>query len=103
MLGALAFSPADKAPSANHEPAAKATSGMNGDEYVVQKGDTLSRIAQRFLGSADQWKQIADANSLQNPNQLSVGQKLDIPKHGSSSAAPASRSEDNEATPDKAQ
>jgi len=45
-------------------------------EYVVQAGDTLSRIAQRFNTTVDA---IVRANNLSNPNNLSVGQRLIIP------------------------
>ena len=45
-------------------------------EYVVQAGDTLSRIAQRFNTTVDA---IVRANNLSNPNSLSVGQRLIIP------------------------
>jgi LysM repeat protein len=91
--------PADESTSADREAAVQATSG---EEYVVQKGDTLSGLAERFLGSAGQWKQIADANALQNPDMISVGQKLSIPQ-GSNEAEPASRPLDDEANPDQAQ
>ena len=88
--------PAPADTSADREAAQQA--GLNGEEYVVQSGDTLSGLAERFLGSADQWKQIADANGLQNPDMISVGQKLEIPQNG---AAPASGSTDDEAAPEQ--
>ena len=50
-----------------------------GEEYVVQDGDTLSSIAKEKLGSEDKWQDIAQANKLDNPDQLQVGQKLVIP------------------------
>jgi nucleoid-associated protein YgaU len=55
----------------------------------VQKGDTLSKIAERTLGSADHWKQIADANALSNPDMISVGQKLAIPQGAEPAAKPS--------------
>ena len=51
----------------------------SGEEYVVQQGDTLAKIAQEKLGSADKWKDIAEANNIDNPNALQVGQRLTIP------------------------
>ncbi|MCP5149708.1 MAG: LysM peptidoglycan-binding domain-containing protein [Ectothiorhodospiraceae bacterium] len=48
-------------------------------EYVVKSGDTLSRIAERLLGSAGKWSVIAEVNRLTNPDRLRVGQKLLIP------------------------
>lgn len=45
-------------------------------EYTVVKGDTLSKIAQKFnIRMYD----IMSLNELQNVNRLSVGQKLNIP------------------------
>jgi LysM repeat protein len=48
-------------------------------EYIVQSGDTLSAIAQRFLGARGNWQAIANANNISNPNSLRVGQRLLIP------------------------
>lgn len=45
-------------------------------EYVVQKGDTLSKIGQKF---GVQWKDIASLNQIKNVNLIRVGQKLKIP------------------------
>ena len=44
--------------------------------YVVKKGDVLGRIAQD-LGVTVQ--ALAEANRLENPNQLSIGQVLIVP------------------------
>jgi LysM repeat protein len=44
--------------------------------YVVQPGDTLTRIAARFGVTV---QAIADANRLANPNAIVVGQTLTIP------------------------
>ena len=50
--------------------------------YVVQPGDTLSALAQRFYGKASLYPKIFEANRdiLSNPNLIKVGQKLRIPK-----------------------
>lgn len=52
-------------------------------QYVVQAGDTLMSIAQRFNTTADA---IARANNISNVNIIHVGQILIIP--GTSSPAP---------------
>ncbi len=44
--------------------------------YVVQPGDNLYRIGQRFNMS---WVEIAEANGIVNPNHILVGQELTIP------------------------
>lgn len=51
------------------------------ETYVVVKGDTLSKIAKHFYGSANSWKKIFDANTdvLKDPNKIFPGQKLKIP------------------------
>jgi nucleoid-associated protein YgaU len=48
-------------------------------EYVVVKGDTLSRIALAFYGDSKRWPEIAAANHLPDPGTISVGQRLIIP------------------------
>lgn len=52
-------------------------------EYVVQKGDTLSKIGQK-LGV--NWKDIASLNQIKNVNLIRVGQKLKVP--GKTQATP---------------
>ena len=50
-------------------------------QYVVQKGDNLSKIAKNLLGNANAWKQIFEANRdvLDNPDKIFPGQTLKIP------------------------
>lgn len=50
-------------------------------EYIVQKGDTLYKIARRFYGKEQDWRRIWQANidKLPDPNNLKVGMKLIIP------------------------
>jgi nucleoid-associated protein YgaU len=50
-----------------------------GKKYIVQPGDTLSKIARRFLGTEQAWRDIAQLNNIDNPNRLFVGQPLFIP------------------------
>lgn len=49
--------------------------------YVVQAGDTLSRVATRVYGDASKWEVIYKANRgiLTTPQSLKVGQTLTIP------------------------
>jgi len=49
--------------------------------HVVQSGDTLSKIAQKYYGDASLYTQIFQANRdvLSDPNKISPGQKLRIP------------------------
>jgi outer membrane protein OmpA-like peptidoglycan-associated protein len=50
-------------------------------EYVVKKGDTLSKIAQEQLGKASLWKYLYELNkdTIKNPDKLIPGQKIIIP------------------------
>lgn len=47
--------------------------------YIVQAGDSLSKIAKHFYGDAQQYERIAKANAIDNPDLIKVGQKLEIP------------------------
>ncbi len=55
--------------------------------YTIQSGDTLVAIADRFNVSVDD---IVTANSLDNPDIISVGQQLTIPTGGASNTGGAS-------------
>lgn len=48
---------------------------------TVQKGDTLSEIAQRYLGDPQRYREIFDANRpmLKDPDEIYPGQVLRIP------------------------
>jgi nucleoid-associated protein YgaU len=64
------------------EPTTEATSATGGRTHVVQRGDTLFKLARQYYnGDASQWKRIWEANRAQIPNkdQLRVGQQLVIP------------------------
>ncbi|GAB5443848.1 MAG: hypothetical protein Fues2KO_41970 [Fuerstiella sp.] len=52
------------------------------DEYTVQFGDTLSEIAERFLGSQTRYRDIYEANRdrMASPDQLKVGKAIRIPR-----------------------
>ncbi len=49
--------------------------------YVIQKGDTLSKISQKFYGTTKKWKSIYEANRdrINNINNLKVGTQIVIP------------------------
>ena len=49
-------------------------------EYIVQAGDTLSKIASAQLGSAGKWRLIAELNGIVNPNRIRAGQRLRLPE-----------------------
>ncbi len=48
-------------------------------EYVVLKGDALSLISQKLLGSSRRMKEIIELNGLKDADDIRVGQTLKIP------------------------
>ena len=60
------------------KPAAPAPTGKT---YVVQKGDSLSKIAKAEYGDANDWRRIYEANKdiIKNPDLIHPGQSLKIP------------------------
>lgn len=54
------------------------TSGQQQQNYIVKDGDTLWGIALNFYGDGSQFRKIADANNISNPDVISTGLKLVI-------------------------
>ncbi len=61
----------------------------DGTSYVVVKGDTLTKIAERTLGDGNKWTLIRDANPGKDPKRLKIGDTLQIPGAGGVAKAPA--------------
>lgn len=57
----------------------KTVVSTGGTEYVVLKGDSLWKIAQKNYGSGYNWVDIAKENKLKNPSKLRIGMKLIMP------------------------
>ena len=74
---AAADEQAQQAPAAPAAPAPTATPAPQ--TYTVQRGDTLSAIAKRFYGHASEYRRIAAANNIANPDLIHPGQQLVIP------------------------
>lgn len=49
--------------------------------HVVEKGDTLSKLAKTYLGNGNLWDTIFKHNqdTIANPNKIKIGQKIKIP------------------------
>ncbi|MEZ6047954.1 MAG: LysM peptidoglycan-binding domain-containing protein [Planctomycetaceae bacterium] len=60
--------------------------------HEVRKAETLSGISARYLGSANKFMQIYEANRdiLKSPHDIRVGMKLRIPRPGSGTQAATS-------------
>jgi nucleoid-associated protein YgaU len=56
-------------------------SANGGKTYVVVKGDSLSKIALREYGDAQEWRRIYDANReiIKDPDLIYPGQTLRLP------------------------
>lgn len=76
---------ANAAPQAEAAPAAEQAAAPQAGEsryHDVEKGDTLSAIAKKYYGDANQYNKIFEANKpmLSDPNKIYPGQKLRIPE-----------------------
>ncbi|TQN62006.1 LysM peptidoglycan-binding domain-containing protein [Agrobacterium tumefaciens] len=67
--------PAATAPAATAPAAAAATVS----KYVVEKGDSLWKIAAEKYGDGALWTRIAKANTLKHPNHIEIGEELELP------------------------
>lgn len=61
-------------------------SGTSPAVYIVRKGDSISKIAQKFLGSRDRYRELAKLNKIAPPYTLEVGQKIRLSGVAASSA-----------------
>jgi nucleoid-associated protein YgaU len=80
--GASSTAPsAPKADFGNVQSGVASTAPSAPQTYTVNKGDTLSKIAKEFYGSANRWHEIYDANrdQISNPDLIQPGWVLKIP------------------------
>ena len=68
----------------------------NGNGTVtVERGDTLSHIALKYLGSANRYQELARINGISNPNRIYVGQVIKISGSAASGGGSASTANTN--------
>ncbi|MCJ2874703.1 5'-nucleotidase C-terminal domain-containing protein [Rhizobium pusense] len=67
--------PATPAPPTTTPAAAAAAAS----KYVVEKGDSLWKIAAEKYGDGALWQRIAKANTLKHPNHIEIGEELELP------------------------
>jgi hypothetical protein len=48
--------------------------------YTVQRGETLSSIAELVYKDPEQWRAIASANGIQDPRYVAAGTRLTLPQ-----------------------
>ncbi len=72
-------------------------------EHLVQRGETLSSIAAKYLGSANRYDELfrANADQLRDPNDVQPGMTLHIPDAANVVGAPPRRINNNEPAPPK--
>lgn len=72
-----------------HTPRAQrgGTVAAGGGTYRVKPGDSLSKLAHRYLGNANRWPELYAMNrgSVANPRMIRVGQVLNLPGAGMAS------------------
>ena len=71
------------APAAQRAPTTASGGATPTVSYTVQPGDTLSAIAKKFFGNANEYMDIFNANKdqLSDPDKIKPGQVLKIPQH----------------------
>ncbi|MBI3933887.1 MAG: LysM peptidoglycan-binding domain-containing protein [Acidobacteria bacterium] len=58
----------------------------------VNPGDSLWKIAARYLGDGNQWREIASANpELANPDRIQAGQQIRLPGESATAATAANQ------------
>lgn len=79
--GSTAPAPAPKKPDFSNVESGGSTVSASAQTYTVVSGDSLSKIAKKFYGDANAWKQIFEANrdKISNPDMIHPGQVLTIP------------------------
>jgi LysM repeat protein len=64
----------------NTEPVSNENDSSEYDIHIVQSGDTLSSISNKYYGDPNKYDDIIKYNKLKNENSLYVDQELKIPK-----------------------
>ena len=82
------FTQTDPAPGAEPSSAPGTASGSETaetaaqvwQEYTVQKGDSLSKISERYYGTMSRVKDICELNQIAVEDLIYAGQKIYLPK-----------------------
>lgn len=73
-------SPDFASPSASLESTELVVDGTDGTQnYMIQPGDTLWKVAAKFYGDGHRWQDIATMNRIADPTKLRIGQMLVLP------------------------
>lgn len=66
---------------ANHadfEPRLTVTGGDD-QPYTIKSGENLSKISEKFYGTANKYEVIAKHSNISNPDHIQVGQQINVP------------------------
>jgi nucleoid-associated protein YgaU len=71
----------DKMPDFSDVKSGSSSTAPSEKTYVVKSGDSLSKIAKKEYGNANEWNRIFEANkdTLKDPDKIYPGQTLKIP------------------------
>jgi nucleoid-associated protein YgaU len=47
--------------------------------HVIARGETLSAISYLYYNDSTDWREIADANAIEDPRRLSIGRQITVP------------------------
>jgi len=53
--------------------------GGDAQPYTIKAGDNLSKVSKLFYGDANHYQAIAEANGIDNPDHIQVGQEIQVP------------------------
>lgn len=83
VSGASSEPALNPSPAANREPPTQSSSPDPAETYLVERGDSLSRIAIKMYGNASEWTRLFDANRhiLDQPGSVRPGQRLIVPRN----------------------
>ena len=56
--------------------------GGDDQPYTIKPGDNLSKVSERFYGTANKYESIAQHNGLSDPDHIQVGQTINVPPQG---------------------
>ena len=56
--------------------------GGDDQPYTIKAGDNLSKVSERFYGTANKYESIAQHNGLSDPDHIQVGQTINVPPQG---------------------
>lgn len=63
----------------NSESASQTVNSTDYNFYIVQKGETLSKICEKIYGTQDKKSEVMQINGITDENKIYIGQKIALP------------------------